>query len=177
VAGQVRQVPRAIVPLPVARTIEDGPLQAALRETLVREDRFPLSLMMALRAAFRHMHLHVFKTGEGRGMNFVTATPPSAMDASHAVEAIRLLIADLTAHPGCTREQLIERIHPGQPADAAGCRDTLSHLSWLIEKGHVIEFFNGTLAVPLSAPQDVRQAPPPPEPRIPADPVTASPVA
>ena len=145
----MRAVPRAIVPLPVARTVDDPSLLAALRDALAREDRFPLSLMMSLRAAFRHMHLHVFKVGDGKGTHFVTATPPSPMDAAHAVEGIRALIAELTANPGCTREQVLEKIHPGQPVDGGACRDTLSHLSWLIEKGHVIEFFNGTLAVPL----------------------------
>jgi hypothetical protein len=148
--SQVKAVQKAIVPMAVARQTEDPSLQAALRDALAREDRFPLSLMMSLRAAFRHMHLHVFKTGEGRGVNFVTSTPPSAMDATHVVEGIRALITDLQANPGCTREQLLERIHPGQPAAGDACRDTLSHLSWLIEKGHVIEFFNGTLAVPLA---------------------------
>lgn len=158
VPGLVRTAQRAVVPLAVARTFEDAALLASLREALAREDRFPLSLMMALRAAFRHLRLHVFKAGQGRGVNFVTSTPPFPLAAARVVKPIEELLADLHVHPGCTRAELLARLHPGEPDNSEANREVLSHLNWLIDKGHVIEFFNGTLAVPLARSEAVGAA-------------------
>jgi hypothetical protein len=142
---------RAVMTLKVAQTLEDVPLRDAVRDAFQQESRFPLSIMFALRAAFRHMHLHVFKAGGGKGVNFVTARKPTPLDPEHVVAPIREVLLHLRAHPGCTRPQLLEALRPGEALDSPACRELLSHLGWLTEKGHVIEFNTGTLAVPLQS--------------------------
>lgn len=149
-----RKTRRAALPLSVAKQMPDEALKRSLFEALSRENRFPLSLLFAMRAAFRHMHLHVFKTGRERGAHFVCANEPSPLDPDHVVEAIRAVILYLHDNPGCTRRQLLDALCPGNSEDDPASREILSHLSWLIEKGHVLEFFNGTLSVPLPGRRD-----------------------
>lgn len=140
--AEIEEVPRAVLPSSLARKIKDYNLIRMVREVWERESRFPLSVSFALRAAFRHLHLQTFKAG--KNINFVTSVKPDPIKPEKAVEHIRLVLEYLAEHPGSTRDQLVEGLRPG--ADAA--REILNPLRWLIEKGHIIEFFNGTLAVP-----------------------------
>jgi hypothetical protein len=39
---------------------------------------------------------------------------------------------------------------PGETQDSPVALEALAPLRWLVEKGHVIEFFNGTLSVPAT---------------------------
>jgi hypothetical protein len=144
----VRPASRVIVPAEVIRQMPACPLKSLVRDAWKREDRFPLSLMLALRPAFRHMHLHVFKTGQNT--NFVTAIEPTPLDAEHAVSNIRQVIEYLREHPGCKKKDLAEYLCPGVPLDSKQVLEALSPLRWLVEKGHVVEFFDGTLSLPAS---------------------------
>ena len=127
---------------------EDETLRRAIHDTWQYESRFPASLIFALRPAFKHIHLYLFKVGNG--ITFVTPIHPHALAPEHAVTPIREVLVFLHAHPGCTRQQLIEGLRPGVAPEAPEVAAVLSPLRWLIDRGHVIEFFNGTLAVPLS---------------------------
>ena len=60
---------------------------AAVGAAWRRESRHPFTLVLALRGAFKHMGLHVFRAGKGPG--FVAATCPRAIDPDHAVDNIR----------------------------------------------------------------------------------------
>ena len=143
----VQDTRRATVPAVVAREIEDRALMTAVREAWQKENRFPLMLTIALRGAFRHRRLYVFKAG--KGIDFVSSVQPVPLEPEHAVEPIRQVLSYLREHPGCTRQSLVEALRPGLPADAPEIKDVLTPLAWLIERGHIIEFFNGTLSVPL----------------------------
>ncbi|HEY5654149.1 MAG TPA: hypothetical protein VIR63_07270, partial [Pontiella sp.] len=55
----------------------------------------------------------------------------------------------LKENPGSTRQHLIEVLYPSLDPKSKEAKDALQPLSWLIERGHIIEFFNGTLSVPL----------------------------
>ena len=123
-------------------------LRRAIHDVWQRESRFPASLMFALRPAFKHMHLHLFKVGGG--VTFVTPIHPHPLPAEHAVTAIRGVLEFLHAHPGCTRQQLLDGLQPGAATESPEVVAVLNPLRWLIDRGHVIEFFNGTLAVPMS---------------------------
>ncbi|MBL7114276.1 MAG: hypothetical protein ISS35_00800 [Kiritimatiellae bacterium] len=144
-----RKTHRAVAPLHICRELDDLKLRRCVDEALRREQQFPLSLLFSLRSAFKHMHLHVFKAGQGKGMNFVTAHKPTPLDPAHVVEDIREVLRHLCDHPGCKHHDVLEALRPGKTRESPECRALLSHLSWLIERGHVIEFFDGTLAVPL----------------------------
>ncbi len=139
---------RAVVPATVARATEDPALQRHIRESWTRESRFPMTLMFALRPALRHMGLHLFKAGGN--VSFVTAVAPHPLNPDHAIPAIRRVMEFLGEHPGLTGEQLLEQLCPGEAKDSPAAREVMSHLHWLTDKGHVVEFFNGTLSVARS---------------------------
>ena len=151
-----RKTHRAVAPLHICRKLDDLKLRRCVDEALSREQKFPLSLLFSLRSAFKHMHLHIFKAGQGKGMNFVTAHKPIPLDPAHVVEDIREVLLHLCNHPGCKHRDVLEALRPGKTRESSECRALLSHLSWLIERGHVIEFFDGTLAVPLGGASRVR---------------------
>ena len=147
-AGMLQRGHRFIVPARGSQGWEDEALRRAIGEVWQRENRFPASLMFALRPAFRHMHLFLFKAGGG--ITFVTPIHPHALAPEHAVAPIREVLEFLHAQPGCTRQQLHEGLRPGAAPESPEVAAVLSPLRWLIDRGHVIEFFNGTLAVPMS---------------------------
>jgi hypothetical protein len=144
----VRTGQRFVAPATAMQRIEDPRLGLAVREAWAREHRFPLRLSLALRPAFRRMRLHLFKAGRE---SFVTAIHPKPLDAQHVIEDIRQIIKLLHENPGITRQQLLEKLQPGAAPESPEASKALNPLRWLIEKGHVIEFFNGTLSVPGGA--------------------------
>jgi hypothetical protein len=132
----------------VAREVKDRALRGAVSDAWRRESRFPMNLSNALRGAFRHKQLYVFNAGR-RGHTFVTATRPVPLDKSHVIESIREVLTYLEQHPGCPRGKLREGLCPDAAPDSPEAQSILSPLSWLAERGHIIEFFDGSLAVPL----------------------------
>lgn len=137
---------RAIVPAKVAQGLDDRNITHAIRRVWGKESRFPLTMSFAMRAAFRHMHLHLFKAGK---INFVTHIKPHPIRPEDTIEKIAEVLLFLKDHPGSTRQVLLERLHPSLDPASKEAKDALQPLSWLIERGHIIEFFNGTLSVPL----------------------------
>jgi hypothetical protein len=130
--------------------IKDPGLRAAVNAAWRRESAFPKDLSGALRGACRHGHLYVFRSGRGRQV-FVSATRPVPMDRTHVVELIRDALVFIEGHPNCSRKDLLEALCPGSTPDSPDARNVLSQLSWLIERGHIVEFFDNSLAVPLRA--------------------------
>jgi len=147
---------RFILPAELAQQLTDPGLRRAVRETWFRESRHPYSVMLALRPAFHHMHLFLFKTNGGQ--TFATAIQPYPLEPRRAVKSIAEVLHYLRRHPGCTRHELVEKLRPGMAPDSPQAAMVLSPLRWLIEKGHVIEFFNGTLSVPGGAPASAGHA-------------------
>jgi hypothetical protein len=149
-ASMIAQGRRFIMPAALVRELPDSPLRRQLEEAWQRENRNPFSMTLALRPAFKHMRLHLFKAG--RGETFVTAVVPKSLDAGHAVENIRAMLQLIHEHPGWNRAQLVEHLKPGVAPESEEANELLAPLRWLIEKGHVIEFFNGTLSAPSEPP-------------------------
>jgi hypothetical protein len=143
---EIEEVTRAVLPSSLARKIKDYNLLRMVREAWERESRFPLSVSFALRAAFRHLHLETFKAG--KNINFITSVKPDPIHPGKTVEPIRLVLEYLAENPGSTREQLVDGLRSGAAKDSPEAYEILNPLRWLIEKGHIIEFFNGTLSVP-----------------------------
>jgi hypothetical protein len=136
---------RFVIPARSVEQMTDEALRRPIHEAWIRENRFPFRTMMALRPAFKRMHLHLFKAG-GRE-TFITAVPPRPLDALHVVDNIRQMMQLLWEHPGWTHQQLLGQLSPGTAMESPEAAQLLSPLRWLVEKGHVIEFFDGTLAV------------------------------
>lgn len=146
----IRAGHRFILPGPVSRELEDPVMRQAVQEAWNRENHFPLKLAIVLQPAFRHLGLHVFKTPQ-RAF-FVTAIPPHPIDPAKTTPEIRSCLEYLSHHPGQTRQELVQALQPGLPPDAPDVAGIIHSLRWLIEKGHVIEFANGHLAVPALRP-------------------------
>lgn len=143
----VKELKRVIVPPVLVQKHGDPYLRQCVGEAWNRENRFPGSMLRSLRPAFRHMGLHSFKIHGNQ--TFITHTVPHPVDPSHTVPAIRAALDFLQAQPGCSRMDLLEALHPGADPASPEAADTLQPLGWLVEKGHVIEFFDGTLALPV----------------------------
>ena len=167
--GLVRESKRAVMPATVAQRLDDPALRWAIRDAWQRENRFPLSLSLAMRPAFKHMRLHLFKVN--RKQVFVTAVPPRPLDADAAIDSIQRELQFMQDHPGCTRQQLVDALCPGEPLDSPMIAEVVRNLRWLIDKGHVIEFYNGRLSLPSAKGAGPKPEPAPkPETRPPADP-------
>ena len=145
VRSMLRESPRCMVPGAQSKKIDDGALRSAVSAAWQRECRFPLTLLLALRPAFRHMHLHLFKVNAKE--TYVTAVAPTAVELATAPEIVREIAAFLEAHPGATRQQVLEGLRPGADPESAPAAEVLLHLTNLVANGGVIEFFNGTLAL------------------------------
>ena len=142
---------RFIVPAEAAARFEDSRLRTAVRESWTRESHRPFSLMLALRPAFNHMGLHLFRVKTG--ITFATYIHPRPIDPGQTITSIAEVLHFLQKNPGCSRQELAEKLRPGMAPDSPQVAEVISPLRWLIERGHVIEFFNGTLAVPMGRPQ------------------------
>ncbi len=149
VPAKLKRVHRVGLPEAEAHRIRDARIRAAIRQTWQAESRFPIHLALALRAALRSRSLHVFRAGSGRGVHFVMPIRPTAIDPESAIPEIRDMLVYLHDHPGCTRKHILQDLLPGVGPEDARSKALLEPLHWLADKGHVIEFFNGTLSVPL----------------------------
>jgi hypothetical protein len=125
------------------------PLFYAIRDVLNRERRFPVSLFFALRGAFRHRKLHLFRVNDAKGQDFVTLREPVVLEPEHAVQALKDVLAYVTEHPGCSKTELATAL---AGTDEAKIREVLIQLAWLVEKGHVIHYYNDILCAPMEYP-------------------------
>ena len=62
-------------------------------------------------------------------------------------------MAFLEAHPGCTRQQVLDGLRAGADPESAEAAELLLHLNNLIANGGAIEFFNATLSLPRGGPR------------------------
>ncbi len=144
--GLIREGRRCVVPGPASRRIEDPLLRQAIQRAWARENRFPLKIAIALQPAFRSYGLVLFKTPDK--ITFVTAIPPRPIDPAQTLDVIRRILEHLVAHPGSARSELAAALFPGADPNAPPVAECIGQLRWLIDKGHVIAFSNGKLAVP-----------------------------
>ena len=146
---QIASARHLICTAAVALQTSSRPLYFALKDTLNRERRFPASLFFALRGAFRHRKLHLFRVNDPKGQDFVMLKPAVPLDPSHAVQALRDVLTYVNEHPACTKVEMVTAISGGEEEKI---KETLVQLVWLVEKGHVIEFYNDVLSGPLEYP-------------------------
>lgn len=136
---------RAVLPADVAWQIQDERLMRYIKDAWQREKRFPISFSYALRSAFRNMGLHVFATEK---RDYVCSIRPCCLTTNHIDPSVREILDYLKAHTRCTRQNFVEALRPGRLMDSSETQELLTNLSWLIEKGHITDFHDGTLALP-----------------------------
>ena len=122
----------------------------ACRDALAKERRFPASLFYALRGAFHHRKLKFFRANDPRGPEFVVAQDIAPLDVEHAIPELGALVKFVEEHPCVTQGETVATLSQGDATKADEIRKTLS---WLIEKGHLVGYFNGVLAIPNAHPK------------------------
>ena len=135
-----------MVPGAQSKRFDDGALRSAVSLAWQKESRFPFTLSLALRPAFRHMHLHLFKVNAKE--TYVTAVPPVPVDSATAPAIVKEIVGFLEGHPGSTRQQVLEGLRPGANPELPEASEVLLHLGNLVANGGVIEFFNATMVLP-----------------------------
>ena len=151
----LRESARCMVPGPQSKKFDDGALRSAVSLAWQRETRFPFSLSLALRPAFRHMHLFKVNARE----TYVTAVPPMPVDLATAPAIVKEIVDFLEAHPGTTRQLVLDGLRPGANPESPEAAELLLHLNNLVANGGVIEFFNATLVLPRGGPKPEEQKP------------------
>ena len=168
--GLSRAVRAATAPHAVIDALGDRYLQGEIRRAWERESRSHVSsLFFAVRGGLKACRLALFRASDPARTDFAAPRPPAPLDASTAVPALRAILDFVTVHPGCTRGELLAAVAP-ETADEAAKAETLKQLAFAIDRGHLIAYANGVLALPEAHPfyRDVH-AEPAPEP-APAEP-------
>lgn len=136
---------RAIMPGYLVPHMTDPILVSMVQHHLRREHDRPGSIVFALRPAFKHMRLHLFRHD---GELMITGVPPHPLPADQKIAAeLRRILDHVAEHPRCAAKECLQVLTEGGGEPAP---ELVSHMHWLIEKGHLIEFSDGTLAIPHS---------------------------
>ena len=145
----------------LGRQLPDGRLVAAVRRAWENERRFPAQLMHHLSRAFVESGLHIFR--HRKRMLFVSAIRPRRFAGSSETlsPSVARILKTIEATPKCTRVELGHKmLRPDQPDAEAQKAALATDLHYLIHAGHVIEFHDGILDLPL-APTPPQQKPRP----------------
>jgi hypothetical protein len=142
------------------RHLPDRSVVAAIRKARDRENRFPAQMAGALRHGLNQAGLHVFK--HKKRILYISTVRPQLFDPNQASlsPGLAAILAALRSYPRITRKQLAEKVlaklagEKGSDASsseyAQAKTNLASDLLWLAKAGHVIEFSDGTLDLPLS---------------------------
>jgi hypothetical protein len=142
------------------RHLPDRSVVAAIRKARDRENRFPAQMAGALRHGLNQAGLHVFK--HKKRILYISTVRPQLFDPNQASLSLGLgaILAALRSYPRITRKQLAEKVlakllgeksRDTSSSEYAQAKTNLaSDLLWLAKAGHVIEFSDGTLDLPLS---------------------------
>lgn len=128
------------------------PLLFACRDALAKERRLPANLCYALRGAFHYRKLVLFRANEPRGMEFVSCAKPVRFDASNAVPELVTLLETAEKMPCVPAAEIIAAASNGDESKKA---IFATHLAWLVEKGNLVQFFNGLVSPAAENPRYV----------------------
>jgi hypothetical protein len=145
VAGRMlRESGKCMVPGVQGRSWDDPGLRSAVDSARFREKKFPFTMTLALRPAFRHMGLHLFKLKGNE--TYVSPIAPKALEAG--ADELDQSIAKRAAEGEFTRKTLLEDMRPGVAFDSAEATEFLTHLERMVSGGALVELHTGVLAVP-----------------------------
>jgi hypothetical protein len=142
-----------------SRHLPDRGIVAAIRKARDRENRFPAQIAGALRHGLNQAGLHVFK--HKKRILYISTVRPQLFDSNQGTVSTGLsaILSTIRSYPKISRKQLAEKVLAKVISDKAEeesnaayqqARTALaSDLIWLAKAGHVIEFADGTLDLPL----------------------------
>jgi len=164
-----------------ARHLPDRGIIAAIRKARDRENRFPAQIAGSLRHGLNQAGLHVFK--HKKRILYISTVRPQLFDQNQASVSSGLssILCAIRSFPKISRKQLAEKIlsklGSTGPSDEASAEHQhaktalATDLIWLAKAGHVIEFADGTLDLPLppKPAEPDKGSPRPPAPGTPKD--------
>jgi hypothetical protein len=142
-----------------ARHIPDRGIIAAIRKARDRENRFPAQIAGALRHGLNQAGLHVFK--HKKRILYISTVRPQLFEANQASisSGLAAILSTIRSYSKISRKQLAEKALAkliGEKSteetseEYQHAKTTLAtDLIWLAKAGHVIEFADGTLDLPL----------------------------
>jgi hypothetical protein len=142
-----------------ARHLPDRGIIAAIRKARDRENRFPAQIAGALRHGLNQAGLHVFK--HKKRILYISTVRPQLFDPNQASVSSNLgaILSTIKSYPKISRKQLAEKVLSkliGAKSTDEGSSEyqhaktaLATDLIWLAKAGHVIEFADGTLDLPL----------------------------
>jgi len=142
-----------------ARHLPDRGIIAAIRKARDRENRFPAQIAGALRHGLNQAGLHVFK--HKKRILYISTVRPQLFDPNQASVSSNLaaILSAIRSYPKISRKQLAEKIlsklaganlSDETSAEYQQAKTALAtDLIWLAKAGHIIEFADGTLDLPL----------------------------
>ncbi len=136
---------------PASRASNDRVINAALRAAWENEKHFPQNVVNLMRPAFHDAGLHYIK--HRKRMIFVSSIRPARAPKGQIFsDGIAAILATIEAAGKCTRHDLAVKIlGAAHESEESGPKksEMASDLHYLIQAGHVIEFHDGTLDLPL----------------------------
>jgi hypothetical protein len=142
-----------------ARHLPDRGILAAIRKARDRENRFPAQIAGALRHGLNQAGLHVFK--HKKRILYISTVRPQSFDANQASISTGLsaILSTIKSYAKISRKQLAEKAlakligekstDESSPEYQQAKTTLATDLIWLAKAGHVIEFADGTLDLPL----------------------------
>lgn len=149
--GLVASAKHVVAPVSVAQTSTSLPLTLLLKHTLRDEQRYPRSLFFALRGAFRHRKFSLFRGNDARGPEFVANMTPTPFTAEHVVRELAEALKYVSEHPLCTRAELMSALR--ETLADMDINTVARQIAFLFSKGHIVEYYNGVLAMPEANPR------------------------
>jgi hypothetical protein len=160
------------IPGEITRHLPDRNIIASIRKARDNENRFPAQIAGALRHGLNQAGLHVFK--HKKRILYISAIRPQLFDPNQAALSSdpSAILAALRSYPKITRKQLAEKVIAKLLGENAAQENEEQYqkaktnlatdLIWLAKAGHVIEFSDGTLDLPLppKAPETPKPAGP-----------------
>jgi hypothetical protein len=144
--GLVSETREAEIDGRTSRQLRDQEIGRAIENAWAREERSPSQMMQELAARFRLAGMHIFR--HRKGMLFVSAIRPKAINESAVSDSVRKILETLKASPRISRKDLAEKlIAPDADANETKMR-LAADLHWLVREGHVVEFNDGALDLP-----------------------------
>jgi hypothetical protein len=148
---------------PASRAIPDRGIAAALRDSWEKERGFPAQIVNHLRPYLLEAGLHFFK--HRKRVLYISAIKPARLTPGQDMSAnLTAIMSAVEAHPKLTRRDLATKIlgeHHEAPELLEQKASLARDLHYLVHAGHVIEFHDGTLDLPLppggNAPQQPSQ--------------------
>lgn len=154
-----------------SRASGDRGINAALREAWEKERAFPANIVNRLRPSFVEAGLHFFK--HRKRILYISPIRPQRHASGQVFSAgIAAILGAVESQPKITRPQLAAKLlgENHEAPDFAQRKAALAgDLHYLVHAGHVIEFHDGTLDLPLSPKAEAHEPAEKPAAKLSAD--------